>query len=104
MLVIAASMSLSVGRGLAASSAAAAMICPDWQYPHWATSIAAHAFCTGCEALGESPSMVTILSVGFRLPTGNTQERRTLPLRWTEQAPHCSMPQPYLVPVSPACS
>src|SRR5262249_53561927 len=31
-------------------------------------------------------------------------ERSTSPLMWTEQAPHRPMPQPYLVPVSPACS
>jgi hypothetical protein len=62
MLVIASSMSASVGFGVFRSSAAAAMICPDWQYPHWGTSSAVHAFCTGCEEVGDSPSMVTIRS------------------------------------------
>src|SRR5262245_15934288 len=42
------------------------------------------------------------------LPTteliGTTQERRAAPLTSTVQAPHCAMPQPYLVPVSPICS
>src|SRR5437870_10161040 len=48
--------------------------------------------------------MVTILSAAFSVPTGMEQERRTSPLICTEQAPHCAMPQPYLVPVRPTCS
>src|ERR1700676_3986931 len=48
--------------------------------------------------------MVTILSPGFRLASGTEQERITSPLICTEQAPHCAMPQPYLVPVRPICS
>src|SRR3984893_3959837 len=58
----------------------------------------------GCEALGESPSMVTILSPALRLPSGTEQERCSSPLICTEQAPHCATPQPYLVPVRPTCS
>src|SRR5258708_32077502 len=37
-----------------------------------------------------------------RLPTretGTTQERVATPSRWTVQAPHAAMPQPYFVPV-----
>src|SRR5205823_11401957 len=48
MLVIAVSMSASVGCGVFASSAAAAMICPDWQKPHCGTSSSIHARCTAC--------------------------------------------------------
>src|ERR1700738_2566244 len=58
----------------------------------------------GCEALGERPSMVTILSPAFRVPSGIEQERCSSPLMCTEQAPHCATPQPYLVPVRPTCS
>src|SRR5882724_10260300 len=36
--------------------------------------------------------------------TGITQERTAAPSRCTVQAPHCAMPQPYLVPVRPTCS
>src|SRR2546428_14131356 len=36
--------------------------------------------------------------------TGITQERIALPSMCTVQAPHCAMPQPYLVPVRPTCS
>ena len=36
-------MSASVGWGVAASSAAALMSCPAWQYPHWGTSSAIQA-------------------------------------------------------------
>src|SRR5690349_470839 len=48
--------------------------------------------------------MVTILSVGLTDESGTEQERITSPLMCTEQAPHCAMPQPNLVPVSPICS
>src|SRR5437588_2216764 len=48
--------------------------------------------------------MVTILSVGLSSETLIEHERRTSPLMCTEQAPHCAMPQPYLVPVRPTCS
>src|SRR5712664_4916328 len=97
-------MSASVGLGFFLSSAVAAMICPDWQYPHCGTASAAQAFCTGLELVAESPSIVTILSVGLTVLTGTEQERRTSPLMCTEQAPHCATPQPYLVPVRPTCS
>src|SRR5438094_8542315 len=43
----ASSMSASVGLGFLESSAAADMICPDWQYPHCGTSSSIQAFCTG---------------------------------------------------------
>ena len=33
-----------------------------------------------------------------------TQERDSLPSTWTVQAPHIAMPQPNLVPCSPATS
>src|SRR5437899_7200832 len=32
------------------------------------------------------------------------QERIATPSTWTVQAPHCAMPHPYLVPVSPTFS
>src|SRR5438477_7415455 len=48
--------------------------------------------------------MVTILSDGFTSPSRSEQERCTSSLIWTEHAPHCATPQPYLVPVRPTCS
>src|ERR671924_547180 len=36
--------------------------------------------------------------------TGKEHERTASPSMCTVQAPHCAMPQPYLVPVSPTCS
>src|SRR4051812_16890600 len=36
--------------------------------------------------------------------TSMPQERIATPSTWTVQAPHCAMPQPYLVPVRPAFS
>src|SRR5207248_8198822 len=68
------------------------------------TSIAAHAFCTGCEASAESPSMVMIRSLACTSPTRMEQERCTSSLMCTEQAPHWAIPQPYFVPVRPTCS
>jgi hypothetical protein len=51
-LVIASSMSASVGSGFAASSAAAAMIMPLWQKPHCGTSSATHALLQRMRARG----------------------------------------------------
>ena len=100
---IARSMSSSLGSGLCARSAAADMICPGWQYPHWTTSSWVQACWTGWPPSGERPSMVVI----FRSPTaetGSTQERTASPSRWTVQAPHCAIPHPNFVPVSPRTS
>src|ERR1700736_3900670 len=36
--------------------------------------------------------------------TSTPQERIATPSIWTVQAPHCAMPQPYLVPVRPIFS
>src|SRR5215218_10192142 len=53
------SMSASEGLGLLFSSAAACMICPDWQKPHCATSSSIQACCTGCRPpSGPRPSIV----------------------------------------------
>src|SRR6516164_2154784 len=48
--------------------------------------------------------MVTMRSDGFTSATRMEHERCTSSLMCTEQAPHCAMPQPYLVPVRPTCS
>src|SRR5438874_5432999 len=48
--------------------------------------------------------MVTILSLALTAESGIEHERCTSPLMCTEHAPHCAMPQPYLVPVRPTCS
>src|SRR5215471_8975431 len=49
------------------------------------------------------PSMVVIFLPLASL-TGKLQERIATPSTWTVQAPHCAMPQPYFVPVSPIFS
>src|SRR5476649_1201102 len=36
--------------------------------------------------------------------TGTPQERIATPSTWTVHAPHCAIPQPYLVPVRPTFS
>src|SRR4051812_13414404 len=43
-------------------------------------------------------------SVDLIVLTGTEQDLCTSPLMCTEQAPHCAMPHPYLVPVRPTCS
>src|SRR3990172_7644090 len=89
-----------VGFGVPASSSAAFMIWPDWQYPHCGTSSATQAFCSGCEELGERPSMVTTYLPATE-PNCTEQERSALPLMCTVHAPHKAAPQPYFVPVNP---
>src|ERR1700720_842424 len=95
--LMASSMSASVGLGFFASSAAADMICPDWQYPHCGTSSSIQAFCTGCDASAESPSIVVIFFPAT-LETGVMQERVASPLMCTVHAPQSAMPQPNFVP------
>jgi len=88
MLVIDSLICASLGLGVSLSNAAAAMIMPDWQYPHCGTSSATQAFCTGCEPFGESPSMVTIFSVALTVDAGRMQLRVATPSMCTVQAPH----------------
>ena len=47
--------------------------------------------------------MVTMLAPD-KVPIGTEQERIARPLIWTVQAPHCAIPQPNFVPVSPTAS
>jgi hypothetical protein len=100
---IAASMSLSVGRGVLASRAAAAIICPDWQYPHCGTSSSIHAACRVFMRAGERPSIVvTFLFAAAAMVS--LHDRTGSPSTCTAHAEHCPMPHPYLVPVSPSVS
>src|SRR5262245_45643011 len=96
-------MSASVGLLFLASSAAAAMICPGWQYPHSGTSPSRHAICSGCCALGESPSIV-VRSFPAAWLTGCEHERTALPFTCTVHDQHSPIPHPYFVPVSPIVS
>src|SRR5512143_1474203 len=99
----AASMSPSVGCGFAFRSATAARICPDWQKPHCTTSSSAHAFCTGRSPARLRPSIV-VMDFPTTDAAGLTHERTGSPSTSTVQAPHCAMPHPNLVPVSPSAS
>src|SRR5467141_117712 len=47
---------------------------------------------------------MVVISLPAASATRLTQERIASPFRWTVQAPHCAMPQPYLVPVSESVS
>src|SRR5260221_1266243 len=96
--LMASSMSASVGLGFFASSATADMICPDWQYPHCGTSSSIQAFCTGCDASAESPSIVVIFFPAT-LETCVMQDRVASPLMCTVHAPQSAMPHPNFVPV-----
>src|SRR5438105_866077 len=103
MLVMAASMSASVGAGLTLSSAAAAMIIPDWQYPHCGTWCSIQACWTGCDRSAARPSIV-VMALPCAAATGKEQERTGCPPTCTVQAPHAAIPQPYFVPVRPRSS
>src|SRR5262245_23496959 len=73
------------------------MSCPAWQYPHCGTSSSCHARCSGCDPLGDRPSIV----VTFFAPTVETcvwHDRTGEPSPCTVQAPHWPMPQPNFVP------
>src|SRR6202161_4758360 len=49
------------------------------------------------------PSIV-VICLPEASPTVTPQDRIATPSTWTVQAPHCAMPQPYLVPVRPTFS
>src|SRR5205809_5738258 len=100
---MALSMSASLGWGRAASSAAAAMIWPGWQYPHCTTSSSIQARCTASRPWAERPSIV-LTACPWTLAAGVTHERTAWPSTWTVHAPHCAIPQPNLVPVRPRMS
>src|SRR5205809_7205307 len=96
-------MSASVGLLFLASSAAAAMICPGWQYPHSGTSPYRHEICSGCCAFGASTSIVvTSFLDGWLISSAH--ERTALPFTCTVHAPHSAIPHPYLVPFRPIVS
>src|SRR5437879_7730481 len=97
-------MSASLGFEFFATSAAADMIWPDWQYPHCTTSRSSHACCTLLPA-GVAPiaSMVVIRFPTAAL-TGVTHDRVGCPSKCTVHAPQAAMPQPNLVPVRPTTS
>src|SRR6266853_4313034 len=101
---IASSISASVGRGLLASSAAADMIWPDWQYPHCTTSRSSQAvWILAPAAVAPTASMVVISEVPM-LSIGVIQERVATPSTCTVQAPQSATPQPNFVPVMPSTS
>src|SRR4029078_3791558 len=92
-------MSPSLGLAFFASSAAADMICPAWQYPHCGTSISCQATCNGCIPSADSPSIVVHGALLGAVETGVMHDRTARPRRCTVHAPHWPMPQPNLVPV-----
>src|SRR2546427_5911874 len=78
---IAWSISVSVGEGFFASNAVAAMIWPDWQYPHCTTSRSSHACWTFLPTdVAPMPSMVVTAWPAAAL-TGVTHDRRGMPSR-----------------------
>src|SRR6266699_3022652 len=99
--LMASSISLSVGLAFCASSTAALIICPLWQYPHCGTSTSIHARCSGCDRLADNPSIV-VRRFPATLASGDTHERIALPSRCTVHAPHNAIPHPNLVPVNPS--
>src|ERR1039457_6614231 len=77
---IALSICVSVGLGVFLSRAAACMIWPLWQYPHWATLCFSHASWHGCVPLALRPSIVVTLFPAAAL-RGVTQLRTASPFR-----------------------
>src|SRR5438046_4364052 len=98
---IAASMSASLGFGLAASNAVADMIWPDWQYPHCGTSSSIHACWIFLPAAVAPMASIVVVRLPVTAETGVVHERTGLPSTWIVHAPHNARPQPNLVPVIP---
>src|SRR5580704_4191608 len=89
------------GEGLRSSRAFAAIRIPARQYPHCPACSSRNACCKGCGRSGvPSPSIVRIFlpaTVDSALP----QDFSGRPSTSTMQQPHCSRPQPNLVPTRP---
>src|SRR5690606_37314106 len=98
LLLIASSMSSSVGFGLLSSTAFAARIWPDWQSPHCGAPASIHACCSGCGFSSSPRPSIVVTSLPATAESGVTQARPGLPSMSTVQAPHSVMPQPYFVP------
>src|SRR5882672_5701949 len=72
--------------------------------PHCGTSCSTQAFCTLVNTpFSARPSMVVIF-LPAASPAVMPQERTAWPSMCTVQAPHCAIPQPYLVPIMPMLS
>src|ERR1039458_1439014 len=90
----------SLGCGFSLGGRCAAMIGPDWQYPHCGTSTSCQAACTVFPSVVSASPSIVVTCLPLAMDTGVTQERTARPSRCTVHAPHCAMPHPYLVPVS----
>src|SRR5215467_12016817 len=60
---IASSMSLSLGVFFVFSSAVAASTWPDWQYPHWTTSLRTQASCTALPTRSDSIASIVVIAL-----------------------------------------
>src|SRR3569623_967480 len=98
MLVISARISSSLGCGFAFNNAAAAITMPGMQNPHWLTFSARNAAWIGWLRSCDSPSIVVTKAPSID-PIETKQDFLGLPSISTMHAPHCPVPQPYLVPV-----
>src|SRR5215218_11502351 len=96
---IASSMSESVGCELLASSAAADMIWPDWQYPHCGTSPSRQAFWIFAPAAVAPIASMVVISDVPTLSIDVMHDRTGVPSMCTVQAPHRAKPHPNFVPV-----
>jgi len=101
-LVIVSSISSSVGAGDSASSAAAAIMNPGWQYPHCGTTSSIQAVWTGWSSSPDANPSMVVTSLPSASRTGTEHERTAWPSRCTVHAPHAFSPQPNLVPLSPS--
>src|SRR5262249_32656639 len=95
------SISSSLGFLLVASSTAADIICPGWQYPHCATCSSIQAFWTGWLLPEERPSIVVPFFPATRA-SDVTHERTAFPSTTTVHAPQWAIPHPNFVPVRPS--
>src|ERR1039457_901841 len=96
-------MAASSGDRSASSSAAAASVCPGWQYPHWTTLPLYHASRTASMTGPDAPS--TVVTAFPTAPPASVWHDLVLrPSINTVHAAQYPIPQPYFVPRSPSAS
>src|SRR5262249_61403735 len=77
---------------------------PDCAAPHSGSPWRSHACSAAWRAVPFARPSIVLTRLPTTAATGVMQERVALPSTCTVHAPHCAMPQPYFVPVSPTCS
>ena len=89
------------GALLRSSSALAEIRMPERQYPHCPACSSRKACCSGCGRSGVPSPSIVVITFPATVDNALPQDFSGRPSTNTMQQPHCSWPQPNLVPTRP---